>query len=146
DLSDVLLDWLEFYPGGEVEEGVFLFNKVADRILVTNRKSKNKYSLSVPSQTSNRQPYVVTIHVGRGIDVNDSCNCKAFERMGGCKHVVAGVLHLLIEELYVTPSQIEMVMDYEYDILPASMQLPEYEPIALSETIIPSSDSKTDPE
>ncbi len=143
DKSDVLLEWLELSSRGTVGKGIHLYNEVSDGIISTRNKSKSEFSLLVPSQTGNRSGYDVTIRLGRGIAVYDYCECKAFERSGECKHVVAGVLHLLIDEFEVPPFEIEMIFGYAYEIIPPNVRGWEGDITIKSEVIIPSSASNT---
>ncbi len=90
-----LVHFIKSHLDTVIQKGFGLFAGNMDKIFVLAKKRK-LYLIDVPSQ-SNGGSYNVSLNVLKD-NVEDDCNCKAFEKYEQCKHAVAAALFLLVDE------------------------------------------------
>lgn len=123
---------LAFYIQTLYHEALFkgydLYAEAMNDIVVVGKKRK-EYLVEVPSQ-SGEGSYTVTLNV-LSYNVQDHCECKAFQRYQQCKHTVAAALHLLHKEFGYSTYDLENLIeeddqyDYEYDREAFSLSKPK---------------------
>lgn len=103
---DLLLEFLEDYSEECVDKAFEMYKKINGGITILDIKGK-KYFLKVRSESTASKYYDVTINVfNDGVD--SSCNCKAKDRLGSCKHVAVATIYILIR---ANGMSLERIMD-----------------------------------
>jgi hypothetical protein len=93
-----------------IEKGFDIFSEYKDEIIILGKKKK-LYSIDVPSQ-SGIGNYLVSLNF-LADNVQDRCECKAFEKYDQCKHTVAAALALLVDEFGFTEDDLENLIEPE---------------------------------
>jgi len=96
NLQSVLTGWLQEQDPVNIEKGLSLFDDYNVTIEVHDNKT-NTYILDVVSESRMGLIYSVIISFNRTV-VRAECECPAFEKTSGCKHIVAAAMEILYEE------------------------------------------------
>jgi non-specific serine/threonine protein kinase len=102
--NENLLYYIKAHSKVEIKKGFSVFANSMYEIMVVG-KVRKRFTIEVPSQ-SNSGSYMVTLNVLAG-NVEDDCECKAYESNGHCKHAIAAAFALLTENFDYDPETIE---------------------------------------
>jgi hypothetical protein len=105
-----LVHYIKSHPKPVLNKGFDLFVEYGHLITIEGIEKK-MYSMEVPSQNG-MDIYIVNLHLVAD-NVEDDCDCKAFEKYGNCKHGVAAALFLLEDKFNYTTEELEELIQME---------------------------------
>ncbi len=112
--DDILISYLKELSAEDIGKGFALFADHMNEIVIENKQRK-QYFINVPGESGNGN-YKVTFRMLTN-DVDDNCECKAYEKYAECKHTVAAALHILIKEFSYHPEALEeLIVEDDDDI------------------------------
>ena len=105
-----LADFIRIHDESNIRKGFALFAHNMGEIS-TEKKNRKQYFIKVPSQSS-KGSYTVSLKVLTD-NIEDNCECKAYEKYGECKHTVAAALYLLMDEFHYDIDELEELIDID---------------------------------
>ena len=105
-----LTHFIKAHEDDVIGKGLALFAGNMDEIF-SEKKSKKQYFIEVPSQSGNGS-YTVSLNVLAN-NIEDNCECKAYEKYGQCKHTIAAALYLLVDEFDYDTDELEDLINMD---------------------------------